>query len=137
VVDAERLATLLARVVDRVRILRGFAEVDVDELVADRVRMDSVKYTFQTAVEACIDAAHHTTASEGLERPATNAGAFLALAGAGLLPEELGPAMADAVGFRNLLVHQYAEIDDRRVVAHLGELDVLDRFVDAMTGLIG
>jgi len=38
-------------------------------------------------------------------------------------------AVARAVGFRNVLVHQYAEVDDDRVVANL-ELSVdLDRFV--------
>ena len=37
--------------------------------------------------------------------------------------------MAGAVGFRNVLVHQYVEVDDERVVDNLDRLDDLRRFV--------
>lgn len=41
-------------------------------------------------------------------------------------------AVARAVGFRNVLVHRYAEVIDDRVVDHLGALDRLDAFVDQL-----
>lgn len=41
--------------------------------------------------------------------------------------------MGRAAGFRNLLVHEYAAIDDRIVVANLDRLDDLEAFVDAVT----
>jgi uncharacterized protein YutE (UPF0331/DUF86 family) len=44
--------------------------------------------------------------------------------------------MAKAVGFRNVLVHNYAEVDDERVADHLGDLGELDRFVTALTALL-
>ncbi|NED99768.1 HepT-like ribonuclease domain-containing protein [Phytoactinopolyspora halotolerans] len=40
--------------------------------------------------------------------------------------------MAKAAGFRNLLVHQYGEIDDNAVVASLGRLQDLQEFVRAV-----
>jgi uncharacterized protein YutE (UPF0331/DUF86 family) len=36
-------------------------------------------------------------------------------------------------GFRNLLVHEYAEIDDLRVVGHLDDLADIDAFVRAVS----
>ncbi len=39
-----------------------------------------------------------------------------------VLGHELAAALAEAVRFRNVLVHGYADVDDRRVVAHLSRL---------------
>lgn len=42
-------------------------------------------------------------------------------------------AMGRAAGFRNVLVHQYAVVDDDRVVAHLDELGDLQAFVEQVS----
>lgn len=135
-VDAERLVSVLSRVTARLVILDQYAGQDPEALLADRVRLGDLKYTFQTAIEACIDAAQHVVADRGLGVPTSNADAFRSLAGAGLLNTELAATLAGAVGFRNVLVHGYAEVDDRLVVAHLGHLDALRRFVAAMTAVV-
>lgn len=135
-VDAERLLSLLARVTSRLAILDDYAVAEREALLADRVRLGDLKYTFQTAIEATIDAAHHVVADRGLGVPATNAAAFGALAEAGQLDRELATVMAGAVGFRNILVHGYAEVDDSLVVDHLANLPALRRFVAAMTALL-
>lgn len=58
------------------------------------------------------------------------------LADAGLIDTDLAAVLAGAVGFRDVLVHGYAEVDDRRVVSHLRHLDDLRRFVTAMASLL-
>lgn len=52
-----------------------------------------------------------------------------------------GPVDPDAVqatlpGRVDLLVHGYADVDDRRVAANLDRLDDLDRLVDALAPLV-
>jgi uncharacterized protein YutE (UPF0331/DUF86 family) len=73
--------------------------------------------------------AHHLIAAQRLRRPTTFADAFAVLADAGLLDSEVADEAARMAGFRNVLVHQYAEVDDARVAAllHTGldDLDVL------------
>lgn len=44
--------------------------------------------------------------------------------------------MALAVGFRNVLVHRYVDVDDSRVVGFLDELDTLGRFVSQLSAWI-
>ena len=66
-------------------------------------------------IEGCLDAAHHVCSSQGYEIPRTNAEAMTVLARHGIVPDGLGAAMAQAVRVRNLLVHGYAEVDDRRL----------------------
>lgn len=135
-VDGERLLAILGRVTSRLRILDGYADQEPAGLLADRVRLGDLKYTFQTAIEACIDAAQHVVADRGLGVPSSNGAAFLSLADAGMLDRELATVMAGAVGFRNILVHGYAEVDDAQVVGHLDRRPALRAFVAAMTRLL-
>lgn len=53
-----------------------------------------------------------------------------AVADRDVIPRDLAERLATAVGFRNILVHQYRDVDDERVARHLDDLEDLDRFVD-------
>lgn len=132
-VDAERLARLLRRVTDDVGRLRVRADTEPGALLGDEVVLDHVKYRFVTAIEAVIDAAHHVCATEGFSTPSTNADAVLALGRHGVLPDETAGEVARAVGFRNVLVHRYAEVVDEQVVEQLGHLPALSDFVRALS----
>jgi len=122
VVDAERLHRILRRITGDLAVLRTYADVPAEQLLFDAVRLGHVKYLFITMLEGAIDAAHHVCAAEGYGPPDTNAEAMLLLAQHQVLSAELAAAMAQAVRFRYVLVHGYADVDDRRVVAYLGHL---------------
>jgi uncharacterized protein YutE (UPF0331/DUF86 family) len=132
VVDVERLARLLRRVTDDVRRLQDVVARGEDPR-GDVVLLDHVKYRFVTAIEAAMDAAHHICATEGFAPPSTNAEAMRELARHDLLPAAIAEGMARAVGFRNVLVHRYAEVDDGLVVEQLSQLGTLGAFVEALT----
>lgn len=131
-VDAERLARLLRRATEDIGRLRVQAR-DAAALLTDEVRLDHVKYRFVTAIEACLDAAMHILATEGYRAPDANADAIRELARHGVLTHDVAEAVARAVGFRNVLVHRYAEVIDERVIDHLGALERLEDFVDQVT----
>lgn len=135
-VDPERLHRILRRVSADLAVLRRYAEVPAAELEADPARLGHVKYLFITCIEGCVDAAHHVGATQGYEPPGTNAEAMLLLARHGVLTDPVAAALAQAVGFRNVLVHGYATVDDGRVVAYLAELDDIGSFVDQMASLL-
>lgn len=68
------------------------------------------------AIEACIDVADHLVADRRLRVPETGAESFEILAEAGLLSAELESALASMVGFRNILVRDYARIDSEIMI---------------------
>lgn len=109
---------------------------------AARLRRDpllraAVERWVQVAVEACIDVAYHVAASEGWIPPETARAAFLRLVAHGRLDQDLGDRLALAAGLRNLIVHDYAEIDlDRLAAAVRGDLDDLRRFAVLAAGWI-
>lgn len=130
VVDSERLNRLLARIEQDVAGVRSDA-ADTDLAVDDRA-LRAVKYGFVLAIKGCMRAAQHIVTSEGLGRPESNADAVRPLGRAGLVPEPVAEPVARAVGFRNLLVDEYAEVDDDQVRDNVALLPDIDAFVQAL-----
>ncbi|CAN5660754.1 MAG: type VII toxin-antitoxin system HepT family RNase toxin [Ilumatobacteraceae bacterium] len=132
-VDEPRVQRLLRRVVEDVATLR---ELGSSEDVSQRVRLGAIKYAFVTAIEGCVRVGQHLGASEGWRAPDRNADAFVVLAEHSVLDDLLAARLGRAVGFRNLLVHQYADVDDERVVAMLEEVGDLETFVTAVSAWV-
>jgi uncharacterized protein YutE (UPF0331/DUF86 family) len=129
VVDAVRLARLLQRVGEEVSRLSALAAEDRAALRADDVRLSAVKYRFVTVLEAVLDVTHHVLASELWGPADTGSDAVGLLARHGVLDSQTAEQMAHAVGFHNVLVHGYADVDDDIVVANLDRLDDVRAFV--------
>lgn len=131
-VDEERVLRLLAGIEADTAFLRRLAQRDEDDLLSDELALSAVKYRFITAIEGCARVAHHLAAAEGWPAAETNADAVRELARRDVIGTRLATAVAEAVGFRNLLVHQYADVDDHRTVANLQRLDDLEAFTAAV-----
>jgi uncharacterized protein YutE (UPF0331/DUF86 family) len=132
VVDERRVLRLLAQVEADVASLARFSSHDLVGLIEDDVAVDAIKYRFIKAIEGCTKVAHHVAAAEGWPPAESNADAVRRLGTEGVVPAELAGSIADAVGFRNVLVHRYAEVDDRLALAHLARLDDLRGFASAV-----
>lgn len=126
-VDPRRVRQLLDRIAEEVEHLRRLAKTDRETLLSDHDRMHAIKYGFVVAIEAAVDIGRHIIASGSLEAPDSFAGVFTSLGKAGILRSDTSRAMEDAARFRKLLVHQYAEVDDSRVIdflqSRLGDFD--------------
>ena len=132
-VDTERLRRILQSVSDDLSILDGYT--DAENLVGDAAGLDRVKYRFVTAIEGCIDAAQHVCSAQGWGPPETNGDAMRVLGRHEVFGDDLADTMVRAVGFRNILVHGYARVDDQLVVDQLERLADLRRYVAAVASL--
>lgn len=128
-VDAERVTALLRRLAAEVRYLQARAQEDRRALRADEERLSGLKYRFITALETLVTIAQHLCASEAWGPPDSNAASVRLLGRHGVVEADLADRLGSAVGFRNLLVHQYHEVDDDLVVAHLDDVGDLSQFV--------
>jgi uncharacterized protein YutE (UPF0331/DUF86 family) len=128
VVDEGRILRLLRSIADDTAVLQQEAEAS-EERRQDPIWLRGVKYTFITAIEACVDVAQHICAAEGWGPPADNGDAVRLLGKHEVLTTELAVSMRKAVGFRNVLVHDYVEVDDSIVIDRLKGLGDLREFV--------
>lgn len=105
-------------------------------LAADYDRQDIISLNLQRAVQACVDIAAHLVTDSAAPPPATMAAGFAALHSLGILSEELAERMQKAVGFRNIAVHSYQEIDWEIVYAiittRLDDFSAFARRVDEL-----
>jgi uncharacterized protein YutE (UPF0331/DUF86 family) len=105
----------------------------VEEFLADRRSVHASKYLLITTIEDALAIANHVIASEGYRAPTDYADAFRSLAEAGVLEEPLSHRLEAMARFRNLLIHVYAEVDDRRVhgflQSDLSDLEQLARLI--------
>lgn len=76
---------------------------------------DILALNLTRAVQLCVDIAAHLIASSDLPAPDTMAGTFETMHQAGMLPAALTDRMRRAVGFRNVAIHNYRDIDWRIV----------------------
>jgi uncharacterized protein YutE (UPF0331/DUF86 family) len=127
-VDEARVLRLLRGVTDDIAVLKREAAAD-QERRRDPIWLRGVKYTFVTAIEACVDVAQHICAAQGWGPPADNGDAVRLLGKHSVLDAGLADSIRKAVGFRNVLVHEYVGVDDAIVVARLGDLSDLEGFV--------
>jgi uncharacterized protein YutE (UPF0331/DUF86 family) len=95
-----------------------------------------VKYTFVTTVEACIDIVQHICSAQGGVRRAYNGDAMKVLGRQGVLTVDVSDAMRKAVGFRNVLVHEYVEVSDEIVESRLADLGDLEKLVEQVTAFV-
>lgn len=135
-VDEFRILRLLRSISDDIAVLK--AETASDESRrADPIWLRGVKYTFVTAIEACVDVAQHFCSAEGWGPPADNGDAVRLLGEHGVISREVATAIRKAVGFRNVLVHEYVEVRDDIVVRRLADLTDLEIFVRDVARQIG
>lgn len=101
-------AATIERCVARVR--EEFGD-DGRELAADQRRQDALVLNLLRASETAIDLAMHAVRVRGLGAPQSSRDAFEKLVEAGLLERELGDDLQRMVGFRNIAVHRYQDLD--------------------------
>ncbi len=81
------------------------------ELETNFTKQDSILLNIQRMCEASIDAAMHMVRRYKLGIPKDSRQAFTMLVNANLLEQQLGKNLEAMVGFRNIAVHNYIEID--------------------------
>jgi len=114
------------------RVLRGLAAAyTLDDFLASPERYGAAERFLQLAIEAINDMAAHLAADEdwgSFERTKDLVEIFYRR---GLVDQELAERWRRMIGFRNLLVREYLELDRRRVYRvlqeNLGDLEALSR----------
>ncbi len=103
------------------RSLRRVLEIyRADPKLDDMLHLDALTLNVERACQAAIDLAMHIVAVKHLGMPQSQADAFRLLVDASLLDRELSDRMIGMCGFRNVLVHQYQEL----------EVDILHQVAD-------
>ena len=104
-----------------------------EETLRNLDRQEIILLNLQRVCESVIDLAMHIVADRNLGVPQDSRDAFRLMEKADLLGAELSERMQNMVGFRNIAIHQYQELDicilHRILDEHLGDFEA---FLDAV-----
>ena len=130
----DRVLFAKARTIERcLRRVREEHAGHEDEFATDLMRQDAVVLNLPRTCEQAIDMTNRMIRLRRLEPPDSAVEAFFVVHRAGLIPPDLAQSMKRMVGFRNVAVHAYEELDIekvRQIIEH--RLDDLAAFSRAM-----
>lgn len=92
----------------------------------DYTKQDSIVLNLQRACEACLDMAMYVVSTRKLGVPQVKREAFELLYRNNLIDKEMYINMKNMVGFRNIAIHDYKNIDDEVLI------DILDNHLEEL-----
>jgi uncharacterized protein YutE (UPF0331/DUF86 family) len=109
--------------------LLPFQRIALEDYLVDENLQMIVERRLQLSIQVCIDIANYLIARLGLRHPDTQENVFAVMGAEGIISQDLARRMVGMVRFRNILVHDYLDIDSGLVHNHLGQyLSDFDQF---------
>ncbi|MCF6463977.1 type VII toxin-antitoxin system HepT family RNase toxin [Clostridium sp. Cult1] len=99
-------------------------KVSKDNIKDDIIRYWGIERGLQILIESVIDIANIIISSNDIEKPLTYRETILEMSRIGIVPKVFAEELSKMAGFRNILVHDYAEVDEGII------LEVLDKKLD-------
>lgn len=130
VVDRQTIERRLFKLEQSLRKLKELSKVSWDEYINDEGIQDRVERNLHIAAQICIDIGSHVIADREYRPPLGYGDIFTVLMEEGLLPADLANTMKQIAGFRNILVHDYLEVDPKIVYDSLTIIDDFKKFVN-------
>lgn len=109
---------LLRTLLDDLRPYQGFT---ADDLLSDRTARYVVERILSSLVDVAVGLNSHILVASGRPAPDDQRSSFIEAAALGALDKALAERLAPSAGLRNVLVHEYAEIDLVKVAAAITE----------------
>jgi uncharacterized protein YutE (UPF0331/DUF86 family) len=124
----------LARCIHRIEQKRPSS---VNDLIADLDVQDILSINLERAVQISVDIGAHIIADLQVPPPKTMGEVFNILASQGIIPSDTAETLRKAVGFRNLSVHAYEQVDWERVfnIIH-DQLEIFRHFAQKISLLL-
>lgn len=105
--------------------LQNKARADFEQ---DPYLRDIVERNLEIAAQCCIDICHRIIAIEQALKPNDYYEAILRMGELGVIPPDFAHQLAPIAGFRNILIHEYLNVDWNIVYSSLQDLDDLEQF---------
>lgn len=118
-VDKEKIAERISDIQSSIGKIEKYADMDEREFLLSDEKIAAAKYHLIAIIEGCFSICTHIAAKEMHKAPDGYAACFKMLAESKVLPEPLSGNLAKMTGFRNLLIHRYWEIEDKKVYQYL------------------
>lgn len=112
---------------------RGILELSDKEILENDLNLSALERYFQLTVDAILGANNHIIKETDLKLADDLQSTFYILGDGDILPREFAKKIAPVVGLRNLLIHQYEKVDDKKFLEdfrkHNGDFDEYFKYI--------
>ena len=108
--------------------MEPFKEKSKEEFLSDEYLQDIVERNLEVPIQSCIDIANRIIFLDELEKPRDYYGAIIRLGEENILPYIFAKKFAPVAGFRNILIHEYLEINWDEVYHNLKQMEQFYEF---------
>lgn len=120
-VDRQTLAKKLEYLRKQLDALEVYRVLPKEELLAVQEKRLAVERLLELSIQSVIDCSRLLVSLEDLRSIRDERDALLILAHKNIVPQDLADRLLQAKGFRNVLVHDYVDIDPDLLCQHLQE----------------
>ena len=135
--DKEIVQTKLEALIRCIHRIKNQNISSIEELEANLDKQEIIILNLQRAVQICVDIGNHILLDYKTPTPSTMSETFKYLAENKIISPENAEDLSHAVGFRNIAVHQYENLDCKIIYAIIiSHLDDFKVFVEAISKLL-
>jgi len=128
-IDRERIEERLRKLKEYATLLKHYQQFSYKQFKNDFTLRGAVERYFQLSIECIIDIGEILIANLRLKKPEDSKDVIDILGEAKIIPNKFAFYFGPVAGFRNILVHDYLDIDYKKVYEHLqNDLDDFDKF---------
>lgn len=118
-IDFINLSYKLEKLREYVSYLKDYQKHTIEELKNNHTLQGAVLHYLQLVIECVLDIGELLISELKLRKPEEGREVLKILAENKIIPEDFAERFAPIAGFRNILVHEYANVDLGKVYAHL------------------
>ena len=123
----------MGRINDKIEEIEGYLQelseimpLDFEGYLSDKAKKAACERYFEKIIGAIIDLAFIAIKDRNLEMPEEDKKAFDILRGEQVITDSLAERLSDAKGMRNILAHEYGELNDELVYNSVKEEIIRD-----------
>ncbi|GAB5534157.1 MAG: DUF86 domain-containing protein [Rubricoccaceae bacterium] len=123
-------------------LLERYRDISYEDLVGDPIALAAVERILERIVMRAVDVNQHliSTLGEGVAARSTRLtykDSFLRLPDLGVVPPDVAQAVAPSAGLRNILVHEYNDVEHLILFESIGScLDAYPRYASALLAFV-
>lgn len=114
-IDIDLVRRKLSRLNMYLDRLKPVTELSFSEYSSDFYKKTSAERLIQLIVECASDINNHVILESGERPPEDYRSSFIRAAEVGLIDHELADRLKGSGGMRNIIVHEYMDVDDKKI----------------------
>ena len=113
--NVSRIREKVADIRENLQVLNEYTKRAKNDFLSNKEAVRSARYAFIVMIEASSNIANHLCARMLNSSPDSYAECFLLLGNSQIISADLSLRLGKMAGFRNILVHGYAKVDDHKM----------------------